>query len=281
MIPPNTLLTLLAGIVLLCLVVWSWRHGWLKRVLGLSPYGHLPKRRMRLIGPDGESMGDSAEAIAYVSRHGLLGPGITCPCCGFLAARAGEFSSIAQTSWGEAILCPCGRMLMASPDDDVDPVTPGVKYDADVYHRFARPKGYDRVRHKTLKRQARVGDRVVVIDYKAPLNGVPQDLDGTEGQVELVENESAIVRLLGTDGMSGLPGNLQPVPIPLAYLRVMALPNIRKGDRARVVRGDGAGLEGEIVHIDMGPSANALVVVETSERRVSTTIERVEKLYTE
>lgn len=271
------------ALALLFLGVWLLAPASLKRVLGRSPYGHLPRQRLRVIGPDGEPLGDSDEAIAYVSRHGLLERGITCPCCGALAARPGEFDKIAQTSWGEAILCSCLRMLLAAPDDDVDPVKPGVRYDPAVYHRFARPKNL-RIRQRTLNRQPRVGDRVVVIDYKMPIKGGEQDLDGTEGQVEDIRMEPTIgtlvtVRLLGTDGMSGMPGNLLPVSIPLAYLRVMALPTLRKGDRVRILRGEGAGNEGDIKCLDMSPSANALVVVATIDGQISTTIERVEKIY--
>lgn len=267
-------------------VLWQRVLGWLRRVLGRSPYGHLPKKPIRVVGSvvngDGESLVDSVDSpLVYVSRHGLLASGVVCPLCKQVAARPGEYNKIVQTSWGEAVLCSCRRMLLASPDDDVDPVTPGQRYDPEVYHRFVKPEGY-RVRPQVLKRTPRVDDWVYISDYKASVNGQPeQDLDAGEGRVSAVDGQTATVELAGNAGIGGSGFGAQVIKIPIAHLKVMATPTLRKGDPVRIVRGDGAGREGTIEQLDLSPGAGARTVVKTPEGIIVTVIERVEKIHTE
>ncbi len=217
-----------------------------RSVLGRSPYGHLPRKRMRVLDPDGKPVGDSRDSIAYVSRHGLLGPGITCPVCGRLAAQRGEWGKVTQTSWGEAVMCSCLRMLLASPDDDIDPVTPDNRYDPEVYHRFARPPKWQRPEPDTLKRAPVVGDRVFVAE------GTLRD---AEGNILAIEGDTATVSI-----PVGWSSGERVEQLPLATLKVLALPTLRCGDPVRIVRGPRAPAEGSIIAVDMSKQHSRLYV---------------------
>lgn len=266
--------------------LWQLILALLNRVLGRSPYGHLPKRRIRdarrLVNGDGDSLDDSVDSpLVYVSRHGLVGSGVSCPMCGVLAARAGELEKVVQTRWGEAILCSCRRMLLASPDDDIDPVKPGVPYDESIYHRFVKPDNYRR-RQKTLKRSPVVNDWVVIFDFKSIVNGSGpvHDLDGGEGRVSVLHDDgTAVVELAGNGGIGGSGFGAQLVTIPLANIKVMAQPTLHKGDPVRVLRGKGAGERGIVTLLDMAEGANARVDVELPSGVITTVIERVEKIH--
>lgn len=257
--------------------------GWLRSVLGRSPYDHLPKRRIRdvqqVTNGDGEVLRDSLRSpLVFVSRHGLLVSGVSCPVCKSLAARVGEFHKIVPTKWGDAILCSCRRMLLASPDDDIDPVKPGTRYDESIYHRFAKPDGF-RVRPQLLKRTPRADDWVYILDYKATVGGTLIDLDAGEGRVQKVDGDMATVELAGNAGMGGSGFGAQIAEIPLTNIRVLATPTLHKGDPVRIIRGDGVGREGTIRELDMSPGAGARTVVATKDGDITTVIERVEKIH--
>ena len=106
-----------------------------------DPYARRLNKTLQVLMPKEDGTYESAESEvqwASVSRHGLLQQGITCPLCGLLVARTGDFAQIHETRYGEAIHCGgCKTVLLASPDDDVDPIAPGSRYDEEIYHRFA------------------------------------------------------------------------------------------------------------------------------------------------
>lgn len=197
-----------------------------------SPYGHHFPGQLRVLDSDGKVL-DSRAALVLVSRHGLRGSGVVCPECHTEAAKAGEWDKIAQTAWGEAICClSCHKMLLASPDDDVDPVRPGQKYDESVYHKFARPPGLKRPRQRTLLRDPVISDWVAIRDFVwTKADGTTQDLDRGEGRVTAIVDGRAILSLV--QGM----GESVTVTIPIANVRPMASDTLTKGDRVTITRG--------------------------------------------
>ncbi len=251
---------------------WLKIRAWLDWARGRSPYGHLPRDTIRILGPDGVAMGDSVGALAYVSRHGLRASGVTCPCCGFLAVRADDWAKVVQTSWGEAVFCSCGRMLLASPDDDIDPVTPKQWYDPGIYHRFARPAAWEAPRQRTLTRPPLPNEWVVIFDYKHPINGVEHDLDGAEGRAIAVTPLEVCVAL--SDGIAGSTLGAQHVVVPLDRVHVMIFDTLRKGDRVNILRGTAAGSSAVVVAFKAGE-----IEVLSGKTLLSVPVERLEKIH--
>lgn len=231
---------------------------------------------------------DTGVRWASVSRHGLVQQGITCPLCERLAAPIGDFSRVSDTPYGEAVGCTvCKAVLLASPDDDVDPVNPLNPYDETIYHKFARPtKPAPRPLQRIRSIPPSPGDWIVIITrhpYSPGAGHPPTDLFGTEGRVETVSGDTCVVAVSGNHGIGGAGGGVGSglggawATISLKHVAVMVTPSLRVGDLVRIDSGDGAGLCGGITSIFKGK-----VEVETDTvpyRTVSTVIERVAKFH--
>lgn len=249
---------------------WRRIRAWLDWARGRSPYGHQPRQNIRILGPDGEALGDSVDALAYVSRHGFHESGVTCPCCGQQAVRAADWAKVVQTTWGEAVFCACGRMLLASPDDDIDPVSPKKWYDPAIYHKFARPVEWKKPRQRTLSRPPVENEWVVILDYK---NGT-HDLDGAEGRVARVEGATVTVAL--SDGIAGSSMGERLVEVPLDHVSVMVFDSLRRGDSVSITRGEHAGLIGVVQEFKSG-SVEVLLV--NGRILVTVPVERLQKIH--
>lgn len=226
-----------------------------------------------------------------VSRHGLVQQGITCSECGRAVAKPGDVHLIHVTRLGEAITCPhCNTILLASPDDAIDPVKPGESYDQTVYHAFVRPAGGSAVRRqRVMLKPAQVGEWVVIGTHEAlPVEGEassrtldpPADRYGSEGRVVEIDGDLALVALAGNEGMGGA-GSPRGLAIGGTWLRVrreavfpMVLPSLRIGDRVSILRGPGEGQCGTIEHISGGK-----VIVRVGDERYETLIERIEIIF--
>jgi hypothetical protein len=237
-----------------------------------SPYGHRFRDKMRVLMPDGSVVSDSREALAHVSRHGLAGSGVVCPECQRLVAKAGEWDKVTSTPYGEAICClACKLMLLASPDDDIDPVRPGQKYDEAIYHKFARPVGTKRPRQRTLARDPVVGDWVAIRDFVwTKPDGSTQDLDRGEGRVTAIADGRATLTLV--QGM----GDSVTVNVPLDLIRPMASDTLTKGDRVTIVRGAGAGRIGVV---QGAKQADITIALTNPDDELTLPIEHLEKIH--
>ncbi len=247
---------------------WLKVRAWLDWARGRSPYGHQPRQKIRVLGPNGEALGDSVGALAYVSRHGFHESGVTCPCCGQQAVRPADWSKIVQTTWGEAVFCGCGRMLLASPDDDVDPVTPKKRYDPAVYHKFVRPPAWKKPRQRTLSRPPVKDDWVVIFDHKHE----GRELDGGEGRVISVSGDTLTLSM--TDGIAGSSYGEKHIEVPIDRAHVMVFDALRKGDRVSILSGPRAGQTGTVQAFKSGTVELLLISGDTDELPV----ERLQKI---
>jgi hypothetical protein len=139
-------------------------------------------------------------------------------------------------------------MLLASPDDDLDPVKPGTRYDEDIYHRFARPSDWKPPRQATLDRAVAVDDWCVVFEADVTANGKSIHLSGAEGRCTDVSADT--ITLMLTQGVGGGAGT--SVQVPVAQVKVMALPVLTRGDRVRVRRGVRAGQIATVASFSQG-----------------------------
>lgn len=196
---------------------------------------------------------DGEVVWAAVSRHGLVQGGITCPCCGGVAASKGEFEAIHETRMGEAVNCTaCRAVLLASPDDDLDPVKPGQPYDGNTYHAFQRPPGWTPFQ-RTIDEPVRQDSWIVITTSELlPVNGVPTCLRGSEGRVMSICEGRATVALSGNSGFAGSDLGALLVDVPIAGVSVMLMSSFRAGDMVEVTRGPEAGTTGTVVSYRKG-----------------------------
>jgi hypothetical protein len=237
------------------------------------------------LGDSGVSPGSQlpdSNAVHFVSRHGLQEHGVLCPACGQLAARPGEWDKVHPSdNHGEGIACACGVMLFASPDDDLDPVKPGEKYDEAIYHRFVRHEAWKPARHRVAMRAVTLNDWVTirgctttVFNRPDDAQGVIHNLDGGEARVERIEETRAFIALAGNSGIGGsrdLGGAWAWVP--LSCIHPMALPSIAIDDRVRVLRGPLKGSEGVVEQMNKG-----VISLRTDDHKlISANVELIEK----
>lgn len=236
---------------------WSKIATSLKQLWKPSPYGDAPRGGFRVrvagnldIDKNGVKEIVSAEGAVYVSRHGLQLLGVTCPRCGFKAAKPGEWEKVHQSRWGECVNCfGCGRALYASPNDDEgDPPPPpkGVKLDP-KYYLFVRPEGWEPPRQRTTTDKLKVDDWIVIENYIVPAetssdpaaaHKPERNLDRQEGKVLSLTEDTVEVALGGNVGLGGersMGANI--VTIPIKHVFAMVLPRYRVGDPVRVNQG--------------------------------------------
>lgn len=259
----------------------KWIRSWFH-----NPYDRKVALGYRLLDPAGKPL-DTDVRLVSVSRHGLMQQGITCPSCGQLAASTGRYDLIHQAIFGEVINCPfrkCGTVLLASPDDDVDPVKPGALYDENIYHTFARSAN-SRPKQRVTSDAPVAGSWVVIVSdtkrlfVEAP-TAAAQSFLGEEGRVEQVSEDGiATVAMSGNHGLGG-DANTQGlggshVLFPVADVAPMITPSLRVGDRVSILRGPDAGKCGTVAAIFRGKLTLAI----TPDQVIpDVPLERVEKL---
>ncbi len=259
------------------------------RKLSRSPYGHAPQQVQVLVGVDGKAIADTAAALVFVSRHGLRLEGVSCPGCGALAAKRNAWRKVRQTKWGEAIQCPCGKVLLASPDDDIDPVKPGAKYDASLYHTFQKPEGWTAPLPRLRSKLPQVEDWVYILRGLPTVligpsreEGPSQDVTGAEGRVvEIRDDGYLLVALAGNSGMGGaggMGGAYAWIPPEHAFITIQD--SFRVKDLVRVVKGALAGRTGVISGLPGGARATVDLAPTDQHAAIQHTliIEHIERL---
>ncbi len=225
----------------------------------------------------------------YVSRHGLRGVGVSCPACGLLAAKGNQWRKVRSTKWGEAILCECGKVLLASPDDDVDPVKPGAPYDETVYHTFQKPDGWRSPMPRLRSTLPTIGDWVYIVRGSAQVHGgaerAPggiQEVAGAEGTVVGKDGDRVEIALAGNVGMGGvggLGGSFVHVPVSDAF--IMITEALQQGNLVRILKGEHTGRTGTIEALL--PKARFTVTLPESLTAPAATahviIEHIERIY--
>lgn len=160
-------------------------------------------------------------------------------------------------------------MLLASPDDDIDPVSPKKWYDPGVYHKFARPVGWQKPRQSTLSRPPVENEWVVVRDYTSG----DHDLDGAEGRAVSVREQSVVVAL--SDGIAGSSTGERHVEVPLDRVHVMVFDSLRRGDPVSIIRGRDAGRVGIVQEFKSG----SVEVLVANTDLLTVPVERLQKIH--
>lgn len=189
-----------------------------------------------------------------VSRHGFAESGVRCPYCNEMAAEPGDWRKVHKINKRggiveEGVSCEaCGKFLLASPDDDIDPIKQGDAYDRSIYHKFARPPGWEPPRQQIIERPIRAQDWVVVWSDYVDERG--HNLYNAEGMVTSVRSrtEEAVVVLAGFAGINGDASHV----IPLHVLRPMAFERYLVGNRVRITRGERYGRVARIIATNGG-----------------------------
>lgn len=218
-----------------------------------------------------------------VSRHALCNEGIVCPRCGIRVAKPGQWNLIHEVErqadgsiWGEEGVCctECNAFLLASPDDDIDPVKEGEPYDESVYHRFVRPSDWKPVAQKVFNKKPVDGDWVAVrpgIEMK--IDGVMMSMDKAEGRVRSIDGDIAKVELAGFSGMS----RTELVDIDIHLIRPMVFESFVPGCSVRIISGKHEGRTGTLKSFNLGTIEVKLD--DTTIVRIPQ--ERLERLYDE
>lgn len=180
-----------------------------------------------------------------------------CPRCKNLAARRGEWDKVhtrdrdnGREFWVEEAVCctDCGAFLLASPDDDIDPVKEDEPYDESVYHTFVRPDNWIRPTQKVFNRAPVPGEWVAVRPgTKVKIQDIERSLDKCEGRVVSIEGDAAEVEVNGFSGM--MKSDLVTIDIhrirPMVFDILEPGCNVilvsKKGDVAGVFRGSSKG----------------------------------------
>lgn len=149
----------------------------------------------------------------------------------------------------EAVCCwSCNHLLLASPDDDIDPLQPDEDYDVNVYHRFVRPLGWEPPRQRVLDRPPREGDWVIVWEHWTATRGKREvDFYNREGEVMSIDEDGVAAVRLGHRGISAQ--GREPIDIPSHRLRVMAFERYTVGTEVRIIRGTHTGRRGVVKDI--------------------------------
>ena len=176
---------------------------------------------------------------------------------------------------------PCKKMLLASPDTDVDPIKPGQPYDKTLYHQFARPVGWEPPKQKVLERPPVKEDWVVVRGkYLAEINGALHDLNEVEGRVLHVSEDGMVnLALAGNAGVAGSGLGSQIATVPTSLCHVMAPSSFAVGDSIKVLRGDHRDREGRILAMKLGDCTVKLDGEGPTPITVVLPIERLERTF--
>ncbi len=269
------------------LIIWitirSWlsslwksiRNCWTPRTTTLTPPSSKPSLRdpynprldlrLRLVIP-GENGSiryeEDTTKWGSVSRHGLLQAGIKCPYCGHVAAQTGKFDLIHKTRFGEAVNCAaCLAVLLASPDDDIDPVKPGQDYDPSIYHTFVRSTTARRIGQRLTKADPLKGDWIVIVTEQ-PVGtlsnpDVKTNFFGTEGRVDAIGPEGRYtVALGGNHGIGGAGSDIGQglggswAVFDRDQIAVMVQPILRARDTVRITQGPRIGQSGIVQSVN-------------------------------
>lgn len=150
----------------------------------------------------------------------------------------------------EAVNCgACHKFLLASPDDEIDPLQPGELYDPNIYHKFVRPDGWEAPRQNVLNRPPRKEDWVVVWDdFTYMKNDRPHQLKGAEGKVIQLDQDTANLLLAG---FGGIEKNTS-VPVPIKHLKVIQFDSFTIDSRVRIIRGKYRDCTGTVLSFQSG-----------------------------
>jgi hypothetical protein len=238
-------------------------------------------RRPRRVLCDGKPVDTDARCVP-VSRHGLEENGVTCPSCGILAVQPADWSKVARKRdkagkiIQEAVSCPgCSAFLMASPDDALDPIKPGEKYDETVYHCFVRPPDWTPPRQQYLNRPLAIGDWICLANLREiPLAKRTPDVlevyrerSDTEGTVVSIEGETTTIRMIGGLG-DCFAQTLHDFPTHI--LRPMRFETFRVGSHVKILYGEAAGSTGTVLALERG----GYLVVQTGHMTITIHTER-------
>lgn len=218
-----------------------------------------------------------------VSRHALLqDDGIVCPRCNARVAARCQYNLIHEVErsadgsiWIEEAVCctNCNAFLLASPDDEIDPVEEGKTYDESIYHRFARPEGWKPVAQRVFDRKPTVGEWVAVRPgIEMEIDGAMTSMDKAEGRVRSVDGNTAKVELAGFSGMN----RTEVVDMQIQSIRPMVFESYVPGCRVRIISGKYEGKEGTLKSFNLGT-----MEVKIGEYTVKIPAERLERLYDE
>jgi len=139
----------------------------------------------------------------------------------------------------------CNVFLLASPDDDIDPVKPGDDYDKNIYHTFARPDGWEPPRQEIISRAPRKEDWIVVWEeFSYDKDEITHKLYGAEGKiVRINDNGIADVLMAGYGGL----GKTATVPVPIKHLRVIRFETFVIDCEVKIIRGKYRNCVGKVI----------------------------------
>jgi hypothetical protein len=137
-------------------------------------------------------------------------------------------------------------MLLASPDDTIDPVVPGQGYDKEKYHRFVKPPQWHS-QPEVLSRLAVVGDWVW---FEPGAKVGDRLLAGAEGRVLEDKGDLLVVRLGSGFGQGS--SNAQTVEVPKVMPKVMAFFRLQIGKPVKVKRGEWQGKVAMVLEFGQG-----------------------------
>ena len=136
-----------------------------------------------------------------------------CPRCKNQAVPSGDWDKVHVIErrddsdggvWVEEAVCctECGAFLLASPDDEIDPVREGEPYDQSVYHAFSKPPGWKAPGLRVFDREPEVGEWVAIRPHtQAVIEDAERVLNGCEGRVVSIADGKAKVEVNGFSGM--------------------------------------------------------------------------------
>lgn len=231
-----------------------------------------------------------------VTRHGLQESGVRCPRCGSQAVEPGDWTQIHKRQrilrdgkgveldrWlEEGVSCTaCGTFLLASPDDDIDPVVAGEPYDESIYHTFVRPEGWEPPTQRRLARAPREQEWIVVEPgTSVEVAGAQRDVSNAEGRVVEVDGDRARVELAGFCGVK----KDTFVWFDLDQIRPMVFDRLQIGTRVRLMRHSRyQGREGEISKLPSSEeeAGTVGVTLDGDDIEVIVPIERVKQILEE
>lgn len=196
------------------------------------------------------------DARLPVTRHGFEQNGVDCPNCKRKAADPGDWKMVhtihrkkGEDIWSEeAVICQhCHKMLMASPDTDIDPIKEGEPYDME-YHLFARPAKWVPPMQEYEEGAPNVGDWVVFMRGSvAVVNGALRSMSCSEGRLISIEDGTAEVQI-NTD-MFGR-GNTEVAKVPVSDIHKMKFVTFKVGTEVFIFKGKHAGKKGIVEMIN-------------------------------
>lgn len=158
----------------------------------------------------------------------------------------------------EAVCCwNCNAFLLASPDDDIDPLVAGEEYDKNIYHKFVRPEGWAAPKQRTSNKNIEVGDWVVLSDDAV----VELCVEGKTRLQKMPRAEGEVLERAGdllTIDFRNLFESAKSGTVDAAHARAMVFEQFAVGTPVRVTRGP---LRNQLGHVhDLGEVNSSLAI---------------------